>query len=387
VAAGPAAAEEKDAHPPPRWRLIPLPIYATSPNEGGTYGLMPVLLGLTPEGGIRSILAPSASWNSAVHVTGTFRYYRYPNPVRAWYVIASASTRVNRSFTFEYTDRPREPGRLTTEVFAQARRSLFYRFFGLGPHSSEDDESSYVRTHALATVRVHYNLPHHLAIGVHAEVRRDWLDRSRAFPHLPSTQDQFPDAPGLDGGAFVSGGLNLRFDSREQAQYSDTGLGSELSVRYVEGLRGFDRFCDLRSDTRVLWPTTSWSQTAGRVLVSYALGGQRLPFYYQSSLGGELRLRGFTEDRFIDRGAWEVDLEHRIRLMRTRLLGVQADWRVDPFLAAGQVFGVEAGPFDRVRLAAGLGFRAFVSPNVVGRVDLAWGGEGLKAYVLLGYAF
>ncbi len=383
----PGLADARKDGPPRRWRLIPLPVYATSPNEGGTYGLMPVVLGLTPEGGIRSIFAPSASWNSAVHVTGTFRYYRYPGPVQAWQVIASASTRVNRSFTFEYNDRPREPGRLTTEVFVQARRSLFYRFFGLGPDSFADDESSYVRTHTLATVRVHYNLPHQLAIGVITEARRDWLDRSAAFPDLPSTQDRFPDAPGLDGGAFVAGGINLRLDTRERAQYSEAGLGSELSAKYVEGLRGFDRFVGLLFDTRILWPVTSRSQTAGRLLVSHTLGGERLPFYYQSSLGGEIRLRGFAEDRFIDRGAWEVDLEQRIRLLRTTLFGVRADWRVDPFLAVGQVFGDDAGPFDHVRFAAGLGLRAFVAPNVLGRVDFAWGGEGVKAYVLLGYPY
>ena len=302
AAVRPVVAEEKDEPPPPRWRLVPLPVYATVPNEGSTYGLMPVLLGLTPEGAIRSIFAPSASWNSAVHVTGTFRYYRYPSPVRAWQVIASGSTRVNRSFTFEYNDRPRDPGRVTTEVFVQARRSLFYRFFGLGPDSAEGDESSYVRTHTLATVRVHYNLPHRFAVGLITQARRDWLDRSAAFPDLPSTQDRFPDAPGLEGGAFVAGGLNLRLDTRERAEYSDAGVGSELSARYVEGLRGFDRFVGLLFDTRVLLPTTSRSQTAGRLLATYALGGARLPFYYQSSLGGELRLRGFTEDRFIDSG-------------------------------------------------------------------------------------
>jgi hypothetical protein len=383
----PAVAEEKVEPPPPKWRLVPLPVYATVPNEGSTYGLMPVVLGLTPEGAIRSILAPSASWNSAVHVTGTFRYYRFPSPARAWHVIASASTRVNRSFTFEYTDRPRDPGRLTTEVYLQARRSLFYRFFGLGPDSSENDESSYVRTHTLATVRVHYNLPHRFAVGLIGQARRDWLDRSQAFPALPSTQDRFPDAPGLNGAAFVAGGLNLRLDTREGFEYSEAGVGSELSARHVEGLRGFDRFLGLLFDTRVLLPTTSRSQTAGRLYASYALGGEQLPFYYQSSLGGELRLRGFTEDRFIDRGAWEVDIEHRIRLFSTNLFGVRADWRVDPFVVAGQVFGEDAGPFDRVRAAVGVGFRALVPPNVLGRVDLAWGGEGIKAYVLLGYPF
>jgi hypothetical protein len=34
-----------------------------------------------------------------------------------------------------------------------------------------------------------------------------------------------------------------------------------------------------------------------------------------------------------------------------------------------------------------VGLRAWVHPNIVGRVDLAYGGEGIRAYVVLGYPF
>jgi hypothetical protein len=34
-----------------------------------------------------------------------------------------------------------------------------------------------------------------------------------------------------------------------------------------------------------------------------------------------------------------------------------------------------------------VGFRAFVHPNVLGRVDVASGGEGIKVYVELGYPY
>jgi hypothetical protein len=41
----------------------------------------------------------------------------------------------------------------------------------------------------------------------------------------------------------------------------------------------------------------------------------------------------------------------------------------------------------RPELAAGVGLRAFVHPNLVGRIDLASGGEGLKVYVEIGYPY
>ena len=65
-----------------------------------------------------------------------------------------------------------------------------------------------------------------------------------------------------------------------------------------------------------------------------------------------------------------------------------ADWRVDPFVDIGQVYDGSASEIiDHIRYSVGLGLRAWVHPNVVGRVDLAYAGEGIRAYVVLGYPF
>src|SRR5206468_1376614 len=53
-------------------RVIPLPIYATLPNEGSTYGFMPVIMRVCEETGrTESIVAPSVSYNDTIHWTGT----------------------------------------------------------------------------------------------------------------------------------------------------------------------------------------------------------------------------------------------------------------------------------------------------------------------------
>jgi hypothetical protein len=83
---------------------------------------------------------------------------------------------------------------------------------------------------------------------------------------------------------------------------------------------------------------------------------------------------------------WTAELEQRIRAVRMHLFGVVTDWHVDPFVTVGQVFD-HLGQLDNPQLAAGIGLRAFVHPNIVGRVDLAEGGEGLKIYVEIGYPF
>src|SRR5262249_34683542 len=53
--------------------FFPIPMYTTVPNEGSTYGIMPVFLSAAETGDVKSILAPSLSWNSAAGVNTTFR--------------------------------------------------------------------------------------------------------------------------------------------------------------------------------------------------------------------------------------------------------------------------------------------------------------------------
>jgi hemolysin activation/secretion protein len=112
-----------------------------------------------------------------------------------------------------------------------------------------------------------------------------------------------------------------------------------------------------------------------------------VPFYQQPSLGGSSLLRGFAEGRFVDLAAWTLELEQRLRLFQTQIFGVRTDWRADPFVATGQVFDRLAEAASRPRFAAGVGFRAFVHPNIVGRIDVAGASEGLKVYVEIGYPY
>jgi len=55
-------------------------------------------------------------------------------------------------------------------------------------------------------------------------------------------------------------------------------------------------------------------------------------------------------------------------------------------MAIGQVYD-NFDLFSHVRITGGIGLRAWVHPNVVGRVDLAVSDEGFHAYVMLGYPF
>jgi hypothetical protein len=367
-------------------RFFPLPLYTTVPNEGSTYGAMPVFLRLDENSEwVRSITAPSASWNSSAGVTVTYRYYRFLGLLHSWHLLLSASTTINRSVWFTYDDDRRTPGKLTKNVLVRVRRNLFYRYFGLGPDTTPEGESSYTRLYAIASARGGWNATSRLNLGTWAELRADALER-HTIEGLPATQDVYPDAPGLGGAAFVRAGLVLRYDTRLHGDYSESGFATELSAGFAQGITGVSRFGQVTWTARVLVPEASFLKGAARVYWTQVIGADDVPFYNRASLGGDLLFRGFQENRFVDMGAWLVEAEQRFALFQTRIFGVVADWRIDPFISAGQVYG-EASPWSHVRVAAGVGLRMWIRPDILGRIDLAYAGEGLRAYVVLGYPF
>jgi outer membrane protein assembly factor BamA len=388
--APPVADAEQPPAPPAadgsRTRFFPLPLYATSPSEGSTYGVLPVIMRIDASGRTTSIIAPSVSWNSAAGLSGTFRFYKIADTARLWWIIANASTGGNRSLRLEYRDMPGGVLRPSFEVQGLARRNIFYRYFGLGPNTDHADQSSYIRVMALLSMRTGINVARHFNVGVRGGVRYDRPEFGAVFD-LPPTQLRYPTAPGLDGAALGTAELSLRFDTRNQGDYDVRGVASELHLARDFGITRSPSFWRVTWHTRVLWEETSFLSGAAHLYYPDESGGNDVPFYYRSALGGDTLFRGYTDDRFIDRGAWEAEFEQRFRLFQTQWFGVKADWRIDPFVAIGQVYPDYSQMFSHVRYVGGVGLRAFVHPNVLGRVDIAYSSDGLTAYVLMGYPY
>src|SRR6267143_110049 len=127
------AAGESGAGCPARLetRLVPLPVYATLPNEGDTFGVMPVFLRVCDANErTESIIAPSVTWNDVIHATGTFRWFHYPTDDQTLTLVASVSTRINSGVLLLWKDLPRGRGASTSEIELRWQRSVFYRFFG-----------------------------------------------------------------------------------------------------------------------------------------------------------------------------------------------------------------------------------------------------------------
>jgi hypothetical protein len=392
VFVGSARASSLDEAPPSEekkattTKFLPLPVYATLPNEGNTFGAMLVLLQVESERQrTRSIYAPSVTWNDVIGATATMRWFHYPDLPRALTLRGSVSQRVNWAALLIWASRPIGAGRWTDEVLARVERNVFFRYFGIGPDTSADSETSHTRLRGQLDLRRGLNLGSGFNLAARASLFGDNTIR-RAVPGLPNSQDVFPTDPGMNGAAVTGGGLDLRYDSRPQYEFSRNGFYSSFTVRWFYGLVKSPNFARFEFEMRGLLEELTWLQLGARIYTSF-VSARDTPFFYQSSLGGSYLMRGFTEDRFIDRGAWTLEMEQRVRLFETHIFGVKAEWRLDPFIAIGQVFSERDQILSHIRVAEGVGFRAFVQPSVLGRVDVAMAGEGFKAYVEIGYPF
>ena len=369
-------------------RVVPLPVYATLPNEGDTLGFMPVFLRVCDANArTESIIAPSITWNDVIHWTGTFRWFHYPADDQTLTLIASASTRINSGVLLQWRDLPRRAGESTTEIELRWQRSAFYRFFGLGPDTTEAAETSYTRVRGLGEARRGFNLGGNWNAGIGVLLHTDAV-QDLGVPGLPLSRRVSPQrlAPGMDGSTIAGQTIDIRFDSRPNGENSERGLFANAAGGVVEGLSGAPAYLRGSIRVRALHPELGFVAGAARFDWT-AVSTPRAPFYDQSTLGGAFLLRGFTEDRFIDQNAWTLEAEQRIRLLQTHIYGVTADWRIDPFIAVGQVYRAIDQAFSRPRVTGGVGFRAWVRPNVVGRIDVATGGEGWKVYVEIGYPY
>src|SRR5262249_30442693 len=126
-------------------RIFAVPMWAHSPNEGNTWGLMPIWMAVCPDDKrMHWILAPSGSWNAIVHWTGPGRWFSSPDEDSPLKVIGSASTRFNYRAIAEWQHLPLETWAWTHEASGRVERSAFYRFFGIGPDTDASDETSYV---------------------------------------------------------------------------------------------------------------------------------------------------------------------------------------------------------------------------------------------------
>jgi hypothetical protein len=369
---------------------IPLPAISSNPNEGVTYGVLGAFLLHNAKDEVSTLLAPQVNYNRYFGTTGSLYGAFYPSPDRYWEFNLAKSSTINEDYELKFRDKTFLDKKLELTGFIFGLSDGAARFFGFQSQSDKKNESNYTDNEGGFTLGVGYDLTPHLQIQFGERFRKVRISHG-AVTSLPYIIDKFDSTiPGVHGFTTHAQKLSLVYntlDSRDMPTHgfyarasieeSAKALGSHAEYRHYEAeVKGYLAMDDEKRYISV-----------GRLTYNQTLGGA-VPFLERSILGGENTLRGYGRNRFIDSSYFLCNLEERIRLFRWAVFNVNTDWELAPFVDLGAVVeSLDTADLKNFEFNPGIGFRAVVRPNIVGRIDLGIGKDGPAVFVGLGYPF
>jgi len=370
-------------------QYFPIPAVSTSKNDGNDTGLIFPILFTEPDGELKYLLAPMIVRNSIVGTRGSFNVFRYEPGGREIRFTGSFTERIERKVVFSYTDPAFSQGRYSLNFGASFFKNATSRFFGLGQATTETEQTNYTAREARANWRfgVYANEVTQIAVGQ----RFRQVSLQRGGTNLPFTGDQFPSVDGVQGETLILGHrATFYYDTRNNLVSPTDGMAVTAYAEVNQNLHNEDHFVYSRYEFEVKKLFPSESKRAILIVRAdlQATIGDQVPFFEQSSLGGQNNLRGYGVDRFIDKNLVAMSIEERIHMVRTKFAGVTADFEIAPFLDTGQVFNdYKDVSFKSYRMTPGIGFRGIVKPNVVGRVDYGYSREGGAIFAGLDFPY
>jgi outer membrane protein assembly factor BamA len=372
--------------------FFPVPIFETRPDEGESYGVMPVLLFTDKETkALTVILAAIGQYNSITRFSGAAIFYVYPNAVDNPEEVVE--------FYFEYAQRYYREGsahyhnpEFLEKFFLDTRftwlKTPFPRFYGYGAGTTEAGQSNYVSRNFLFDTTFGYYIFPELRVNLGEKFTTTDL-LTRAFSDVDDTLTRYGALPGVNDATHLIHTLSVTYDTRPKGIYSKRGTLAQGSYFVsIDGLLSDSTINGFNVEAIQLFPL--WKEctvTALRLFVQ-DMYGTGIPFYLQSSLGGPTELRAFIPNRFTDTGKIIFTWEQRFQVLGKKLFGIPVEFYIDPFFEVGRVLHhIDKFALSDLQPVGGVGVRAHVPPNVVGRVDVAVGREGYSVYTMLGYPF
>ncbi|MCL7971936.1 MAG: outer membrane protein assembly factor [marine benthic group bacterium] len=323
--------------------------------------------GLRPT--IRSTIGP----RSAAALELQFdRYYPF-------YVHAAVSRRLSQRYRTGFILN-RGDYWLTSE--AKWQRDAQTPFYGIGSGSRADDRSFYRRDWWDVVARTGLRATQSLifAGGVayeHNEVSDPIGTSNSIFGNFPIDS--------LYGSAETTEYLRLELsgtlDLTRWRDFQQSGVTAGVAARSFFGLTGTDSdFRLLTGFLQTYVPLNEQQQLALRVItdISRDDGGEGVPFYHLSRLGGSRSALGFPSARFVDYDMLSFMSEYRFEVWRE----LHSRLRAETFLffhygAVGETLGsIEGGDW---KPSYGLGMRFSRPTALLGLAYLGFGSEGVTA--------
>ncbi|MBF0105101.1 MAG: BamA/TamA family outer membrane protein [Deltaproteobacteria bacterium] len=372
--------------------FFPIPVFETRPDEGQSYGAMPVVLFSDKDSkAISVILALLGQYNSIIKFNGAAMAHYFPrpmdNPEEVLELCFEYAQKYAREATVHYVN-PRFLRKYFFESNFVWLKTPFPRFYGYGAGTVKNNESNFVARNFIFETTFGYPLVKNLRAGITEKfTTTDVL--TRAFPNVADTLTRYGALVGVNDSTNLIHRLSVTFDTRPSGIMSTKGTFAEGGYFLSHKALGSDQtFQGFSLEAIKLIPFFKERTITALRFFLQDMYGTGIPFYLQSSLGGPYELRAFIPNRFTDTSKMILSWEQRIKVLSIKVIGVPCDFYADPFFEAGRVFHhLDHFDFNNLQPVGGIALRGVVPPNVVGRVDMGFGREGYSIYTMLGYAF
>ena len=311
--------------------------------------------------------------------------YRQPTDLGVFNVRALGSFRESYLGAIEFRRPflPREAGFVTASV--QRRHEAAQRFYGAGPETAFDDQSSFGLSGTLVDVTTGVRVTRWLTVTGGVGFADLDITESSESSSVPDTGHVFApeEIPGFTVQPdFLTATATMVIDTRDRPNPRRGGLYQGYFRRASDREGGTYSYTTTRLDLQHFVPFWNESRVlAFRLLTEHADGlGQtgQVPFYLMPTLGGARTLRGYDRQRFRDRSLIHFSTEYR--------------YEVNPFLMAALFYDVgQVAPdwsdfrMTDLRDNYGIGFRFGYSNAVALRADFAFGGED-AIQVIIGFS-
>ncbi len=326
------------------------------------------------EWGLRPTIRSTIGPRSAASIELQFSRY-YP-----FYVHAAVSRRLSQRYRAGFLLRGNDTW-LVPE--AKWQRDAETPFYGIGSQTRPEDRAFYSRDWWDVVARAGWTPFRSLALGAGLAYERNEVND----PISGSARSIFDEFP-----------TDLLFGANEVTEYARVELTATLDLTrmrdfqqrgFTAGLaaRTFFGINDTNSDFRLLTgfaqtylPITRQQSFAFRVVSDIARddGGEGVPFYHLSTLGGSRSSLGLPSRRFVDRDMLSFMTEYRFEVWRE----LHSRMRAETFLFFH--YGAVSEGIDRIASddwhpSYGLGLRLSRPTSLMGLAYLGFSGERMTA--------
>ena len=322
-----------------------------------------------PEEPERNVIVPLLMYTPETHVGfgGLFVHFFRPPPeqkkrVSSFAFFAIATTRRQAILEahpdfYLFSDDIHLFGKVEYQYFPDS-------FWGVGPHTKDEDEERYTRERFRVKATAHYRFVGPLWAGLAADV----MDYHGTYaPNGIFANETFI---GEEGGVTTGFGPTVFFDTRDSTVAAHSGTLLATSFLWFRKPLSDYNFHKLVIEARQFFDLGKNHAIGARFYGEFQGGG--VPYYHLAMLGGDEMLRGYYLGRYRDETLAEIEAEYRYPVF----------WRFGGvvFAGAGEVSPTIRGLWGApIRWAVGAGGRFSLSDSE--RLNLRLdAGVGLHTY-------